>query len=84
LLSEFYTASDRDGSRAAHAGSFRKGFKALWKSVLGDDTFREVALLICELVKDPVKKVSLSLSCCVICFWFVFFFSLSLFGSCVT
>ena len=58
---DFYTGSDRELTRSPHlVSTLRKAFKATWKGVLDADTFRDCALLLCELVKDPPKKVLLS------------------------
>ena len=58
LFTEFFTASDRDGSRTAHASAFRKAFKAAWKPVLTKVAYAEADSLLNELLKDPVKKVN--------------------------
>jgi hypothetical protein len=57
LFTEFFTASDRDGSRTTHASAFRKAFKAAWKPVLTKVAYAEADSLLNELLKDPVKKV---------------------------
>ena len=78
LFTEFFTASDRDGSRASHSGPFRKAFKVAWKPVLTKASYVEAEALISELVKDPAKKVtplsSLFLSWFSFSFWYFLVF----------
>jgi hypothetical protein len=56
FLARFNTDADRDGSRAGVLGALRKIFKTHWKGQLDTDTFRECALLLCEIGPDPVIK----------------------------